>query len=110
MTNVSGSGLSMHRDSHGTLVTELGKQTIERAQQLAQGGAVTESDVENFTSALIGCRGSQQISLHHIVYIAEVARYLAIAVYDHLLATQQGAYPPWNYGGVRALGVLPRTE
>ena len=100
---VAGLGIGRHAVG-GEVVAQQLEQPVER-------GAIAHGHVVNLVQRVrIGGGGGQQIGLHGVGHVAEIAAGFAITVDPHGFALQQRGRPLGNHGGIGAVGILPRPE
>jgi len=107
---VSGSKVSVLR-GFGVVDTILLQCISDGAEQLVEGGAVPYCHVVYLVAGFRvggGCR--QQVDLHGVVDVAEVAAGFAVAVDKHVFAFDHRRCPFGDHGGVGAFRVLAFAE
>lgn len=67
-------------------------------------GELAQSDVDDFALQLAWVSGGQQIGLHNIFHIGEIAALHAVAVDGDWLVVDEGLAEPRDHATVRELG------
>lgn len=74
-------------------------------------GALADGDVVNLIDGgRLGHGRGQEVGLHGVVDVAEVAASLAVAVDEDVCAAEEGGGPFGDDGGIGARGILARAE
>ena len=78
----------------------------DEVEQFVQGRALAKGHVVDLVAGFVRGEAGQQVGLHHVVDVAEVAAGLAVAVDEDGLFLQQAGEPLGDDGGVGAVGIL----
>ena len=85
------------------------QQLVEHGDQLQQARAAAVGHVEH-PAGHVRRVGRQQVAMHDVGHIREVARLPAVAIDRRLPAGQHGRDEQRNHGRVLAVRILPRAE
>ena len=101
----------MHRPRHAQVRKARREQRTDHLKELAQGSLLAHRDVVDLVErrGLVGERG-EEIGLHHVVDVAEVARRLAVAIDVGGLVAHHRRDPARDHRRVIAVRVLARPE
>ena len=82
----------------------------DEVEQFVQGRALAKGHVVDLVAGFGRGEAGQQVGLHHVVDVAEVAAGLAVAVDEDGLFLQQAGEPLGDDGGIGAVGILTLAE
>ena len=110
VAHITGAKVAVHRLSIGVHAVG-GQVATQQGKQFVKCGAVAHGHVVDLITRLcVFSGGGQQIDLHYILDIAEVAAGFAVAVNINFFSFQQCGDPFGNDSGVSAFRVLARAE
>eukprot|EP01022_Parablepharisma_sp_SALTPOND_P004211 TRINITY_DN118_c1_g1_i1.p1 TRINITY_DN118_c1_g1~~TRINITY_DN118_c1_g1_i1.p1 ORF type:complete len:1598 (-),score=548.50 TRINITY_DN118_c1_g1_i1:18136-22929(-) len=88
----------------------LHQQAAHDLIELVEAGAIVERDVVDLVGGVGRGGGGQQVGLHHVVDVAEVARGLAIAIDAQCIVADHRRHPLRDHGSVGAVRILAAAE
>jgi len=110
VAHIAGAEVAVH-GLYGGFHAVGGQVVAQQAEQGVERGAVADGHVVDLVARLGAFAGSgQQVGLHGVGDVAEVAAGFAVAVDVDGIALEQRGRPFRHHGGIGTLGVLPRAE
>ena len=84
--------------------------SVDEIEEFVQGGALAEGHVVDLVAGLVLSEAGEEVGLHDVVDVAEVAAGLAVAVDVDGLATDEAGEPLGYDGRIGAEGILALAE